>query len=475
MRGVQGSVGIPVIVNAGELERIYIKNAEDLYVGSIVMEPNETRSYYAVGEDEHGNIVSIYPQWSVPSTIGQVTTLGPQAGTLHTANVDCGERGFLTITLGTLEYKVPVDIGPFCSLANEYPEAYTFWSQLSVTERKVVLSAYRQAWDMVCRASEHCKIRSFIPEDYINQPLVEWAQEGMAIYTGEFKSALDMINAVALQLIAPYFIPDPVDFEFFVVDILKPFGKESEPINEFYECGCYEAQGCTDVDLVAEQVGWTENDNFETAVGIIHEATVKIDVYLRNSSDLTEIITPKYISIILPESLSVNYVYNKTDYYYQEDFETSQKTWIQYSDTLCVADNYFDINFNEIFGLSPGEPIFNYAAHGTCLDSVSENGKYEFSFDLIRELRQWEGDLIGANYNNPTFGTEPSSFTYGSNFQTLLEVLGVHQVEFSGDIIFEASTYFRNNAGVELSSYDSITKSFDFRDPASYVKKTSPI
>jgi len=90
-------------VNAGQIKSIHIIGEsgqildEDTVIGICRPTPY---IFDAIGLDDYGNRILIYPYWSASNTVGTITTLGSHAGSLDTSNSVVGSTGTVCISLG---------------------------------------------------------------------------------------------------------------------------------------------------------------------------------------------------------------------------------------------------------------------------------------------------------------------------------------------------------------------------------------
>ena len=102
-----------VKVDVGQIEQVRIIGESgqlldhDAVLG--VCKP-EVYNFDAVGLDEYGNRIAIYPDWSKSGVIGSITTLGASAGKLETSEAQVGATGDVCITLGGMYACVHVNV-----------------------------------------------------------------------------------------------------------------------------------------------------------------------------------------------------------------------------------------------------------------------------------------------------------------------------------------------------------------------------
>ena len=85
--GLSSDVFCSLTVYAGQLQGIRIQNdaGEAVSDGKFYMIRGSQHNFDAIGYDEYGNGIPVYPNWAASSSIGKVEGLGPDAGTLSTS------------------------------------------------------------------------------------------------------------------------------------------------------------------------------------------------------------------------------------------------------------------------------------------------------------------------------------------------------------------------------------------------------
>ena len=100
-------------VNAGQIKSIHIigENGQILNDSSVIGICRPTPYIFdAIGYDEFGNKIVIYPYWSVSANLGKIETLGSHAGSLDTNNAVIGDTGNVCISLGGMYTCVNVSV-----------------------------------------------------------------------------------------------------------------------------------------------------------------------------------------------------------------------------------------------------------------------------------------------------------------------------------------------------------------------------
>ena len=104
-----------LIVYAGQLKDIRIVNeaGEIVSEGKFYLLKNQTYKFDAIGIDEYGNKILLYPNWAASAAVGNIETLGANAGTLNTATARYTEgraEGNVCISLGGMYSCVKVQV-----------------------------------------------------------------------------------------------------------------------------------------------------------------------------------------------------------------------------------------------------------------------------------------------------------------------------------------------------------------------------